>query len=185
MNRLHPLIGLATAVLAGLAGAAPATTNFSRGAYDGAKADIQATYKAERDKCEAQAGNAGDICREQARGRERIALAQLEYNYTGSARDEIRLLEAQYKARYELAKERCDDLSGDGKDLCLREARTARDKAQADVKLARRVTTAAEDAEIARAKADYKLEMEKCGQLSGDTKATCIASAKARYGEKW
>lgn len=192
MNRWHSLSGLAAAALigltaaavSGLAVAAPAT-NFSRGAYDGAKADIRAGYKAEREKCDAQSGNARDICREQAKGREQIALAQLDYNYTGSARDETKLLEAQYKARYALAKERCDDLSGDSKALCLREAKTARDKAQADVKLAKRVTIATEDAEIARAKADYKLEMEKCSQMSGDAKDGCVASAKARYGEKW
>ncbi|NRF68135.1 hypothetical protein HLB44_14170 [Aquincola sp. S2] len=182
MNRLLTLSCLAA--LFGLAGAAQAA-NFTRGAYDGAKTDIKATYKAERDKCGALTGNAREICVEQAKGREAVALAQLEYNYTGSARDETRLLEAQYKARYELAKERCDDLAGDAKALCVREAKTARDKEQADVKLAKRVTVAVEDAESARAKAEYKLAMEKCSQMTGDTKDTCIVATKARYGERW
>ena len=175
---------LLLAALLGLAGGAYAN-NFSKEAYSGAKTDIKTQYKAERDKCASMSGNAKDVCVEEAKGREKVALAQLEYNYTGKAKDERKLAEERYEAAYNIAKEKCDDLSGDAKDVCVREAKTNRDKAKADVKLAKAVTNATDDAQVAKNKADYKLAMEKCDTLSGTAKDTCVASAKARYNEKW
>lgn len=179
-----PRCSVLIAALLGLAGGAHAS-NFSKEAYNGAKADIKSQYKAERDKCDSMSGNAKDVCVEEAKGREAVALAQLEYNYTGKASDERKLAERRYEAAYEVAKEKCDDLSGDAKDVCVREAKSARDKAKADVKLAKAVTNAADDAQQARNKADYKLAMEKCDSMSGTAKDTCVASAKARYSERW
>lgn len=175
---------LALAALLGIVGGAQAA-NFSKSAYEGAKADIKSVYKTERYTCDALSGNAKDVCVEAAKGREKIALAQLEYNYSGSDKDQLKLQETQYEARYELAKERCDERSGEAKDLCVREAKTARDKAQADVKLGKQVAAATESAEQAQLKADYKLAKERCETLAGDAKDVCQASAKARYRENW
>src|SRR5262245_51776977 len=94
-RRMPPLRRLATAAVLEparpLAVTLAQAANFSKSPYDSAKADIKATYKAERDNCGSLAGNARDICVEQAKGREAVALAQLEYNYTGKARDEQKL----------------------------------------------------------------------------------------------
>ena len=181
----HRALALAalTALLAVTAAAAQAA-NFSKSSYDNAKADIKATYKAERENCGALAGNSKDICVEQARGREAVALAQLEYNYTGKSADEQKLYAVRADTRYELAKERCDGLGGDNKDVCLRQARTEHEKAQADIKLAKKVTSAIDEADQARMKADYRLAIEKCAQLAGDAKDSCVSTAKSRYGEK-
>jgi hypothetical protein len=162
------------------AGAAHAAT-LPKAVYDGAKDDIKAAYKSERDACSGLAGNAKDICIESAKGREKVALARLEFDHTGKAADEMKWHEARYEARYDLSKERCDDLAGDRKDLCVQEAKTARDKAKADLKLAKKVTAAIDDADSTRMKADYKLARERCEPLSGAAKDVCVASAKARY----
>lgn len=160
-------------------------TNFSKDVYKGAKDDLHAMYKAQKDACDSQSGNAKDICVETAKGREKVALAQLEYNYTGASRDELKLYEAQYQANYEIAKEKCDDASGNDKDVCVKAAKGERDKAKADVKLAKKVTAATEDAMEAHVKADYKVAREKCDALSGNPKDVCVASAKARYNLRW
>ncbi len=179
-------LALALAATLALAAAPGAyANNFSKSAYDGAKNDIKSTYKAERDTCNSLSGNAKDICVEQVKGHEKIAMAQLDYNYTGATKDEVKVYQARYEARYDVAKEKCDDLAGDPKDLCLREAKTARDKAQADLKLAKKVSDAVDDADSTRMKADYKLAAEKCAPLAGDVKDVCMASAKARYNERW
>ena len=34
-------------------------------------------------------------------------------------------------------------------------------------------------------KADYKLAVEKCETLAADPKQICVATAKARYNERW
>ncbi|HEX2012490.1 MAG TPA: hypothetical protein VJN44_16300 [Roseateles sp.] len=183
----HPhrrLAPLALALLLGAAGAVQAA-NFSKGAYDAAKADIESAYKTERETCKSLAGNAKDVCLESAKGREKVAKAQLEFNYSGSEKDQFKLMEARYEARYEVAKERCDDLSGNAKDVCTREAKTDRDKAKAEVKEGKKMSAAAEDAEAAQMKADYQLAKTRCDAMSGEAKDACMASAKARYRENW
>ncbi len=164
---------------------AQAATNFSKATYNGAKDDIKATYKVEKNGCATLSGNAKDICVEQAKGHEKVALAQLEANYSGNAKDALKLQTAMYEARYDLAKEKCDDLAGNAKDVCVTGAKTARDKAKADVKLKKVVTEAMVDDVTTRMKADYKLAREKCDALSGGPKDICVASAKARFNERW
>jgi hypothetical protein len=183
VSRLSTIATALSTVLA-IACATAQAANFSKTSYDSARADIKATYKAERENCGALAGNARDICVEQAKGREAVALAQLEYNYTGKAADEQKLYAVRADTRYELAKERCDDLGGDSKDVCLRQARTEHEKAQADIKLAKKVTSAIDEADQSRMKADFKLAIEKCSQLAGDAKDSCVSAAKSRHGEK-
>ena len=174
---------VALAAITCLAGAH--ASNFSKATYNGAKDDIKATYKAEKDGCATLAGNAKDICVEQAKGHEKVALAQLEANYSGSAQDTLKLQTAQYEARYDVAKEKCDDLAGNAKDVCVTSAKTMRDKAKADVKLKKVVTEAMVDDVTTRMKADYKLAREKCDALAGEPKNICVASAKARFNERW
>lgn len=173
----------ATALLL-LAGQAHAT-NFSKPVYKAAKEDLNVMYKAQKKACDSQTGNAKDVCVEVAKGQEKVAMAQLEYNYTGTAKDELKLYEAQYTANYNIAKEKCDDATGNDKDVCVKTAKGERDKAKADVKLAKKVTVATEDALEAHAKADYKVAREKCDALSGDAKDACVASAKARFNVRW
>ena len=177
MKQIQLLLAVAAVLTFGTAQA----NNFSKPAYEGAKADIKANHKAARDASNSLSGNAKDICIEEAKGREQVALAQLEFNYTGASKDGLKVQTARSDARYALAKEKCDDLAGNAKDLCVREAKTARDKAQADIKLAKQVSIATDDAESARMQADYKLAAEKCASLAGDSKDACMASAKARY----
>ena len=163
-------------------GAAQAA-NFSSTVYAGAKDDIKSTYKFEREACNTMAGNAKDICVESAKGHEKVALAQLEYNQSGKAADEAKVYQSQYEADYAVAKEKCDDLGGNAKDVCVREAKTNRDKSQADLKLAKRVSAAADTAVQAHMQADYKLAKEKCDALAGDAKDICVVSARARFRE--
>jgi hypothetical protein len=177
----HALLALTAALVCGMAQAA----NYSKSVLDGARDDVKAQYKANKDACDKMSGNAKDICVADAKGKEKVSLAWLDYNYSGDAKDQAKLNEAVYEARYEVANEKCDDMSGDAKDVCQREAKTARDKAKADVKLNKEVAKAVDDAEAARMKADYKLAAERCDSLSGDRKDICVASAKARYHERW
>lgn len=167
----------ATCFMAG----AQAATSMTKRVYEGAQDDIKSIYKAAQDQCDNQSGNAKDICVVKAKSQQKVALAHLEYQYTGTEHNRLKLYEAQYEARYDVAKEQCDDLSGDAKDVCVREAKTTRDKAKASKKLDQKVTQAFNDAEMAMAKADYKLAKEKCDALSGEKKDICEASLKSRY----
>ena len=177
---LHHLALAATMLVMGSAHAA----NLSKGVYAGAKDDIKAAYKAEREACNNLSGNAKDVCVETAKGRENVAMARLEFHYTGKLGDEAKMYKAQYQAEYDIAKEKCDDLGGQQKDVCTREAKSTRDKAESDLKLAKKVANAADTAVSEHLKADMKLAREKCDTLAGDAKDICMASAKARYAER-
>lgn len=149
--------------------------------YDTAKEEVKAGYKAESDACDKLKDNAKDICVAEAKGRRDVALAHLEYQYTLKEGDRLKVYEEAYKARYDVAMEVCDDKSGDAKDLCQREAKTARDKDKASAKLDAKVTKAFNQADESYRKANYKLAKERCDKMTGDAKSSCEASAKARY----
>jgi hypothetical protein len=170
---------LCALALAGLAGAASA--NLTQPVYATAKDEVKAMFKAERDACDKMSGNAKDVCVERAKGHEKVALAHLEYQYTGNTKDRNDYLEARYEVKYEVAKEVCDSKSGNDKDVCIAEAKAARDKAKADLKANKKIAEAQNDQMEAKLKADYKAASERCDTLSGNAKDSCQASAKARY----
>lgn len=102
-----------------LMAAAPAmAANMPKGEYNAAKDSIKATHKTDAKACDAMTGNAKDICKEEAKAKEKVALAELEYRYTGKAADSTKLAKVKAETAYDIAKERCDDLSGDAKNAC-------------------------------------------------------------------
>lgn len=140
------------------------------------KERISAEYKAATSACGSLAGNAKDVCIEEAKGKEKVAKAELEHHRTGKA-DDLRKLEmAKADAAYEVAKERCDDKTGNDKDVCVKEAKAAKAKAEVGIKGSR---SAMND----KTEADYKVAAEKCDAMSGDAKASCVSAAKARFGK--
>lgn len=151
--------------------------------YKAAKIRIGSEYKAQKTACGSLAGNAKDICEEEAEGNEKVSLAELEYNYTGKPADHNKLVKAKAEAAYDVAKEKCDDLAGNPKDVCVKEAQAIEAKALADAKLDKKIGDAETDASQAKRDADYKVAAEKCDALAGDAKAGCMTAAKARFGK--
>ena len=170
---------LCALALVGIAGTASA--NLTKPVYSTAKDEVKAMFKAEKDKCDTLSGNAKDVCVERAKGQEKVALAHLEYQYTGKEKDRNDYLEARYDAKYKVAKEACDSLSANAKDVCVQDAKTAHDKAKADMKANKKIDEAQNDQMETKLKAEYKAANERCDSLSGDAKDSCQASAKARY----
>ena len=177
----------------------------SKADFKAAKEDISTRYKSEMATCTTMTGNARDICTEETRGHERIAKAELEATISPSARHRYDVRMAKANATYAVAKEKCDDLSGNAKDVCVKEAKAAYVTSKADAKLANKTTEANTTARektsdantVARAKTDdarkdaeaekrdaaYAVAKEKCDAFADDVKATCIMDAKARYGQ--
>ncbi len=152
-------------------------------AYNGARTELRAAYKAERDACSSQTGNAKDICVETAKGREDVAMKHLAYQRSNTAKNGRDLAEARYKARYEIAKEMCDDQTGDAKNTCVSAAKAQADKAKADIKMNKAVTEARDEARETKDKADYKVANERCDTLQSAAKDSCVATARARYSQ--
>src|SRR5262245_26723571 len=103
--------------------AAPvAAAPISKDAYDTAIRNAETQYKNDKDACASRSGNAKDICMAEATGREKVAKADAEaaYKATPKAREEARVARAE--ATYAVAKQRCDDRTGNAKDVCMKEA---------------------------------------------------------------
>jgi hypothetical protein len=179
----HPSLRLALLCLSLLSVSATQAQTLSKPDYKAGKTRISETYKADKAECQKLAGNAKDICKEEAKGKEKVARAELTYSYTGQAADRYHLLVTQAKAAYVVAKERCDDQAGNAKDVCVKEAKAAEKKALADAKMNQEIGEAKKDAASEKMQADYKVALEKCEALSGDTKASCVAAAKVKFGK--
>ena len=79
-------------------------------------------------------------------------------------------------------RERCDDRTGNDKDVCIKVAKAALVRAKADAKVTRVSNDARIDAAKDKREADYKVAAQKCDALSGDAKSACVKDAKAKYG---
>jgi len=151
--------------------------------YSAAKSQISSDYKTDRAACDKNSGNERDLCTEKAKAKEKVAKAELEYNFSGKASDAKRLAVVKADTTYSVAKEMCGTKTGNDKDVCKKEAKAVHVKALADSKMSAKVSDANKTATDDKREADYNVATQKCESLTGDAKATCITQAKARYGK--
>ena len=95
---------------------------------------IEADYKAATAKCDTMQGNAKDVCQKEAKGKEKVAKAELAAQKDPSPRNQRRLADAKADAEYDVAKEKCDDMKGNEKNACQKEAKAKHEQAEADIK---------------------------------------------------
>ena len=95
---------------------------------------IAADYKADRTACDAMKDNAKDVCVEEAKGKEKIAKAELDQKLRPTDGNARKVAEARVDVAYSVAKEKCDDQKGDAKSICVKQAKSDEEKGKADVK---------------------------------------------------
>jgi hypothetical protein len=170
------------------------STTMSKDSYTTAKANADSQYKADKDACSSLSGNAKDICIAEAKGKDKVALADAEAAYQNTAKHRQSARVAHVQAAYDVAIEKCDDLAGNTKDVCVKEAKAALVKGKADAKVDRVVADTRQDAAVKQSEArkeasadkldaDYKVAIEKCDALAGAAKDTCVSNAKAQFGK--
>lgn len=157
------------------------------------KARIAAEYKSAKEQCKALKDNAKDVCSEQAKGHEKVAQAELDYKAAANESNRYKLAKAKADADYDVAKEKCDDLAGNDKDVCKKDAKGNHIKALEAAKVAQvshdpgakpsDLAQARKDASDKTREADYKAVKQRCDALSGNAKETCITDAKRQYGQ--
>ncbi len=125
------LLGCAALVCAAAAGSAlaappppkPKPPPMTQQAYEAAGKRIEVQGKADARACGKLKGNAKDICKAEATGREEVALAELDADYRPSPQTEQGAKEARAEADYDIAKERCDNATGKAKSVCRKQAK--------------------------------------------------------------
>ena len=132
-----------------------------------------------------------------AKGEEKDARAEQENRYKPSGRNASKAGVARADAEDEVAKEKCNDLSGNTKDVCKKDAKAAHVHAVENAKVVQAATAAGEtrtekaanvaearkDAAAEKREADYKAAAERCDALSGDLKSKCVDDAKRRFAQ--
>jgi hypothetical protein len=179
--KLTAIAALVAALGAGSAAPAFAKDLMSKEAYKAEKDRIEAEYKVAKEACNKLSGNAEDVCKAEAKGKQRIAEADLDAKNQGTAKAQVEARNARAEAAYLVAREKCDDLAGNAKDVCVKEAKAAETKAIADAKATQKVAAVRQDAREDKMEADYKVAMEKCDALAGAAKDSCQSAAKAKY----
>lgn len=185
-------------VLMATAGALVATpvlsATMSKDAHKAALQRIDDSYESDKQQCKALKANSKDICIAEAQARRKIAKADAKADYAGTVKAHTAARVARADAEYLIAKEKCDDLAGNGKDVCLKEAKAARVSARADAKADRKAgearrkadkvsTEARRDASEDKRDAEYRVAVERCDAFSGDAKSRCVKDAKVRFGK--
>jgi len=167
------------------------------------KQKVSTTQVGGETNCNDLTGNAKDICVAEEKGRASIAEAEFAAREMPSDQHRYDLQMARAEAAYAVAKERCDDLSGNANDVCRKEAEGAYAAAKADATLAektadasaierdaamdasetaRETTSAArEDAVETKLDAEYAIAKAKCDVFAGDAKDQCLQKAEAQF----
>ena len=201
---IPPFSALALAIGLLMSVSAMAQT-MSYGDYQSGKSKIKTEYKAEKKSCDSLAGNAKDVCVKQAKGKEEVAQAELYDSYKPSPKAHYKVQVAKAEATYDVAKERCDDLAGNPKDVCRKEAKAALTTAKANARVA--MTTQADnatanqksaaaqnqaskqnaavrsDAAADKRAAQFQVEKEKCDAFASTAKDNCLKAAQANFGK--
>ena len=180
-------------------------TDMSKNVYKVAEKRIDAEYKSDKANCASLSGNAKDICKAKAKGKDNVAQAELDAQYKPSKKATYNVGVAKAESDYAVADEQCDDKAGNDKDVCEKEAKAALVHAKADAKvkmttseanaIAKEETTdaktkaqekgseARQDAATAKTDADYKVAIEKCDKFASDKKDLCVSNAKTKYSK--
>ncbi|MES2322771.1 MAG: hypothetical protein V4633_10960 [Pseudomonadota bacterium] len=181
MPLLSVFLGMALGAWLGNAIAAPGPE--AKAIYAQAKDKAQADFKAARERCKAITGNPKDVCiaeAQAARVRTEEEASAL-YRNTLKAYTQSRMKIAS--ANYALDKVKCAALTGNDKDVCIKQAKATLISAQADAKADKKAIEARSDARDDKRQAEYKVALEKCDAFAGTAKDSCVTAAKSQYGK--
>ena len=106
-----------------------AATDPAMAEFKAARDKISADYKADKAACDAMKDNAKDVCMEEAKGKEKIAKAELDQKQKPSDGNARKVAEAKVEVAYEVAKEK-----GDAKAACVKQAKADQEKGKAEIK---------------------------------------------------
>ena len=132
MNRINMTTIAAAVSLAFSAGAM--AQSLSKDEYKADKGKIAAEYKSAKSGCSSLAANAKDVCVAEAKGKEKVAKAELEARYKPSEKASHAVKIAKAEADYAVAKEKCGDMAGNDKKVCVKDAKATEGRAKADAK---------------------------------------------------
>jgi hypothetical protein len=152
-------------------------------AHQVARDSAATNYKAARARCDLVTGNPHDVCMAEAKA-ERVRVeeeAGAAYKNTLKSYTQARMRIAD--ANYDRDKARCGAVTGNERDVCLKQAKATLIAAQADARADRKMIEARTDARDDKLAAQYRVALEKCDAFAGAVKDQCVNAAKTAYGK--
>ena len=188
-DRLKAVLALAACAFAGSAAAAASADVSYRAERDRG----QAAYRAEWESCRKLEGNARDICQVEAKGHYQVAKAELGARRKHSPANDDKVKRARAESANRVASEKCDDLRANARDVCKLDAKASLVAAQSEAKVSRAAVDkgrysrqANNERQEARENTNAALfaaARERCGALSGEAQAGCVADAKNKRAQ--
>ena len=190
--QLIPTIALLASAMT-MAVAIPAQA-LTKTEYKAAGEVLSGERKAAITTCSPMKGNAKSVCVLEAKGKYTIAQSELDAQYKPSAKADMKVRDKRADVAYDIAKAKCKDLSGNPKDVCIKDAKSAKVAAKGDAKVAKiaseaktdstkKVVEARKDAMEDKSDAAYAAAKVRCDTLAGDLKTRCVNDAKAKFGK--
>jgi hypothetical protein len=192
MNRFN--IAVITLALGAAFSTGASAESMSKKEYDATKDRLGMEYDAAKAKCKTLTGNPKDICMAEAKAVLNSAKAELfaVYQPTSKSRLEASIVKAE-SARA-VAKQRCDAVTGNARDVCMKQADAAETAAKGEAEVLRKTydanatadqkaAEAREEAALEKLEARYDIAKERCDAFAGDRKSECLAAAKSTFGK--
>ena len=155
----------------------------AKSAYEAQVKRASADYEVAKARCDQLSGNAKDICTAKAESDEDARKAAAAANYQPSVKNVVNERVTAADGEYEVAKQRCDERTGNEKDICRKEADAAHTRVVAAAEADGKAAEARIDAVEKSRAADYDAAKERCDSFAGDRKDACVAEAKAHFGK--
>ncbi len=162
--------------------------------YKAAGQTLDGDRKAAITACSATSGNAKSVCVMEAKGKYEIAKAELSAKYKPSPKADRKLRDKRADVAYDIAKAKCSELTGNPKEVCIKDAKSAKVAAKADAKVAKvaseaksdtskKVADARKDAMEDKSDAAYAAAKQRCDALASDAKTACLNDTKVKFGK--
>ena len=133
---------IAAALALGTASFAQAEDKADRKVHNADEERIESEYKAAKEKCDTMQGNQKDICVAEAKAHEKIAKAENDAKHAKDpSKEQAKVQRVRADAEYDVAKQRCQEMNGNEKDVCMKEAQVQRDKTRASAARTERSAT--------------------------------------------
>ena len=196
---------LIAAAVALCCGTAAIAQNMPKAEVKAGKAAIEADYKTAKTGCDSLLGNPKEICLAEAKGKEKVALAELVQPNGPKNKAAYNVAIAKADAAYSVARLKCNEQTGNAKDVCVKEAKAAEIESKASAKAQmktvnakhdarekgqvarddanKKIVAANKDAAADKTNAEYAVAKEKCDAFIGDAKVLCLNEAKTRFGK--
>jgi hypothetical protein len=182
MKTIFAVIAASIAAI-GFASTATAASTAAKDTYSLARQSADTDYQRAQAQCNALTGVPKNVCAAEAEAVRTRATSSAKVQYKGTRQAHANARIAVANADFAVAQAKCENHTGNKKEVCLKEAAAAKVAIKANATADKKIIAARDEAAEKTRDANYKVALEKCGAYAGATASNCVAAAKARFAK--